>query len=248
METTALKAAAADLQQRIGLREELLAFFYSDRQPEGYQVPGGKQVCLIAALTRARHGETVYCDAEHYGCRGCGHFLGFVPPMPTIDYFVSTGIPGKMEGEHYKQSPELVRQYREECAIAPAPAPYAVFKPVSCLVADERPELLFYFGTPDELSALVTLANFARADDGVICPFGSGCGTLISRALVEARHERPRAILGLFDPSARPCVPADRLSFSAPLAMWAEMFANAPESFLKTETWSKVKQRIASAG
>lgn len=245
MDVPSLIAAAADLRERIGLREELLGFFYSDRQPDGYRVPGGQQICLIAALAHARRGETVYCDQEHFGCRGCGYYLGFTPPAPYIDQFVSTGIPGQMAGEHYKKSPDLVRRYREGNAPQPAPAAYAVFKPVSRLAPDERPEVLFTFASPDELAGLVCLANYARPEDAVLCTFGSGCGTLITRPLLEARRDPPRAILGLFDPSARPCVPADRLTFSAPLVVWEEMFANAAESFLKTGTWSKVRRRIA---
>jgi hypothetical protein len=68
---------------------------------------------------------------------------------------------------------------------------------------------------------------------------------MITRALYEAKSPQPRGVLGLFDPSARPCVAADELSFSAPLALWEEMLGNAEESFLRTKTWETVRRRIA---
>ncbi|MBI3944744.1 MAG: DUF169 domain-containing protein [Armatimonadetes bacterium] len=248
MNTSELIAATADLQQRLGLREGLLAFLWSDAEPKGYRLPAaGTQACIIGALPRARRGQTVYCDKEHFGCGGCGYYLGFAPPRPTIDAFVSTGIPGQMEGEHYKKSPELVRRMREANPPPVPPARFAVFKPVAGLAPDERPEVIFYFGNGDELSGLVSLANYDRADDAVACVFASGCGTLITRPLNEAKRDLPRAVLGLFDPSARPCVGMEELSFSAPLALWEQMLINAPESFLTTETWARVRGRLTGA-
>jgi len=32
--------------------------------------------------------------------------------MPHFEYFLSCGIPGKLEGERYKKSPELVKEFR----------------------------------------------------------------------------------------------------------------------------------------
>lgn len=244
METSELIAATADLRELVGLKEEPLAFFYSDREPEGYRPTEGIWECLVANLPRALQGETVYVDKGHYGCGGCGYYLGFIPPSPQVDYFVSTGIPGQMEGERYKKSPELVRMYRESNAIQPAPAPYAVFKPVLKLAAEEHPEVVICFGSADELAGLVGLANYHRVEDAVICPFGSGCGSAVARPLVEARTEQPRAVLGMFDPSARPFLPPDHLSFAAPVALWTEMLENARESFLQRGAWAKVRKRL----
>ncbi|MDH7570968.1 MAG: DUF169 domain-containing protein [Armatimonadota bacterium] len=244
MTSRELISATRGLREMLGLREDPLVFFYTDHQPEGYRPSGDGRACLVALLGRARRGETVYFDREHFGCGGAGYYLGFAPPSPTIDEFVSTGIPGKMEGEHYKKSPDLVRRYREENQVGPAPAAYAVFKPIGALTDEERPQVVLSFVTPDELSGLVMLANYARAEDAVVAVFSSGCGGLVTRALKEAHHAPPRAVLGMFDPSARPFVPAHELSFSAPIPLWEEMLAHYQESFLKTATWAKVRERI----
>ena len=104
--------------------------------------------------------------------------------------------------------------------------------------------MIICFAGADELTGLVGLAGYARAEDAIICPFGPGCGVMVSRALEEGRTAQPRGVLGLFDPSARPCVRADELSFSAPLALWVEMLGNAEESFLQTKTWATVRRRV----
>ena len=55
---------------------------------------------------------------------------------------------------------------------------------------------------------------------------------------------RPRGVLGLFDPSARPCVPTNILTFSVPMVKFAKMIDYMDESFLITGTWDKVRKRI----
>jgi hypothetical protein len=48
----------------------------------------------------------------------------------------------------------------------------------------------------------------------------------------------------MFDVSARPFVPRDVLTFSAPMAKFNRMIANMEESFLITDSWRKVQERI----
>jgi len=48
----------------------------------------------------------------------------------------------------------------------------------------------------------------------------------------------------MFDVSARPFVPADVLTFAVPMKKFESMVENMDESFLITESWAKVKNRI----
>ena len=246
MNTQDLIAATARLRDLIGLREEPLAFLYSDTLPEGAKQPEGERACLVGLTALVRKGHTAALSRERFGCGGGGYYLGFCQQRPGIAEFVSKGIPGQMEGEHYKKSPDLVRYHLAEHPVPPAPAEYAVFKPVSALTPDEQPLVIIYFGVPDELAGLVGLAGYGREEDAVICPFGSGCSGIVTRPLEEAKGEQPRAVLGMFDPSARPFIGGDELSFAACLALWEEMLGNAEESFLQTKTWAKVRKRIVS--
>ena len=59
------------------------------------------------------------------------------------------------------------------------------------------------------------------------------------------QSSRPRAVLGMFDVSARPCVPAGTLTFAVPFNKFQQMAGNMEESFLITGSWEKVRKRIS---
>jgi hypothetical protein len=48
----------------------------------------------------------------------------------------------------------------------------------------------------------------------------------------------------MFDPSARVSVPKDVLTLSIPMKKFVKMVDNMEESFLITDSWQKVQQRI----
>ena len=48
--------------------------------------------------------------------------------MPNFEYFLSCGIPGELEGERYKKSPEIVLEFMKKAPCFKAPARYTVFK------------------------------------------------------------------------------------------------------------------------
>jgi hypothetical protein len=60
----------------------------------------------------------------------------------------------------------------------------------------------------------------------------------------ELESETPRAVLGLFDPSARVCVKPDLLTFSAPWPKFVTMLENMGRCFLTTELWKTVSKRM----
>jgi len=62
--------------------------------------------------------------------------------------------------------------------------------------------------------------------------------------LLEKNSPRQRAILGLFDVSARPFVKENTLSFSVPIRKFERMVYNMEESFLTTNSWKAVQKRI----
>jgi len=244
MTTSELRERTARLQEMIGLRQEPLALLFSDTEPDGYRPSGEKWSCVIGTLARARRGETVYFDADHMGCPGGACYLGFTPPSPMVPHLVSTGIPGKVPAERYKKSPETVKAWLDANPSPSAPTRFVVFKPVTALADDETAEVIICYASPDELAGLHFLAGFARSEDAVVTPFGSACGTIVARPLVEGERDEPRAVLGMFDPSGRPFVKADELTFAAPTALWVEMLGNADESYLTTETWETLRKRI----
>ena len=89
--------------------------------------------CVMGHVLQARKlKKPAYFSAEQFGCPGCAFWLGFTKPQTeTIIHYVSTGIPGHMEGERYCESPDELRRIQNEIDPEPASAKYCVVKPLS---------------------------------------------------------------------------------------------------------------------
>jgi hypothetical protein len=95
------------------------------------------------------------------------------------------------------------------------------------------------------LSGLFTLASFDEPEPYiVIAPFCAGCASIVDYPYRELKNSRPCAVLGMFDVSARPFVPASMLTFAVPWTKFIGMVNNMDESFLIAKSWNKVKNRI----
>ncbi|NLX06890.1 MAG: DUF169 domain-containing protein [Phycisphaerae bacterium] len=245
-----IKDAFLERWSRYFGRAELpIVFFYTDQEIEAETItpPQGHR-CVIADIAKARRGRTVRLDATSLGCSGARNYLGFSRErMPDFEYFLSCGIPGRMEGERYKKTPELVRQFLANAPEFEAPARFVVFKRWDTLEPSDEPEAVIFFASADVLAGLFTLANFEEADPfGVIAPFAAGCGTMVEYPYLENRSQRPRAVLGSFDVSARPCLRSDELTFAVPMKRFVRMVENMDESFLIAHDWEKVRRRMDS--
>jgi len=224
-----------------------VAYWYTDEvSKEDRRDSRDEEHCVIASFDRVRQGHAFVYGKDSPGCRGWARYTGFSQTLrPKFEYFLSCGIPGEMEGERYKKSPELVGRYLESHPAFEAPARFMVIKRWDKLAEHDRPVAVVFFATPDVLSGLSVLANFDHSDpDGVIAPMGSGCASIVNYAWWEARSERPRCVLGMFDVTARPQVAEGELTFTIPFARFEQMVANMDESFLTTEAWGHVRERI----
>lgn len=225
-----------------------VAFFYADSPGVAKPVKAAKgHRCILADIARVRSGRSIYFETGTVGCFGGRRYLGFSKDlMPNFEYFLSCGIPGEMEGERYKKSPELVRNLVEHMPWYPAPAPYAVFKRWDHLDGADSPDVVIFFDSPDVIAGVFTLASFDEPDQwGVVSPFGAGCATTLQYPYLEKDAERPKSFVGMFDVSARPCVRATVLSLAVPMKKFVRMVDNMGESFLTGESWAKVRRRIA---
>ena len=204
--------------------------------------------CLICQLAEVRKGRSLAFSKETVTCGGGKMYLGFTEKRrPGFEFFLSCGIEGKMEGERYIRKPEMVLELMKRQTMIPAPGKYIVFKRWDKLEESDCPEVVIFFGTPDVLSGLFTLANYDQSEpNSTISPFGSGCGSIVHYPYMEKDFDRPRAVIGMFDPSARPCVPQGTLSFSVPYNKFTKMISYMDESFLITNSWKKVRKRIGS--
>jgi len=156
------------------------------------------------------------------------------------------------EGEGFCKTPVLVQDWIDSMPEFEPEGPYVVIKPLGELLEKERPKVVSFLVNPDQLSALVVLANFARkGSDNVRIPFGPGCACFGLYAFDEARKDEPKAIIGLTDISARYYLgkPLGReiLSFTVPRNMFEEMESNAQESFLTRFAWKAMMEKKHSA-
>lgn len=237
----------------------------------------GKWGCVMWMLAAAAKGRSAAFDKNTYGCWGGGvglgfgnQYLNFPGGLECFYYFLSTGndnwetgrnIAEKLgssvskefleefrRGEGYMKSPEPVRRFIETLPIMEVPQKYVIFKPLTDIDSSkELPKVIVFLANPDQISALIVLANYGREDnENVIVPFAAGCQQIGIFPYREVQSERPRAVLGLTDISARKNIKKqlDRniLTFSVPWHMFKEMEENIHGSFLDKQTWKSLQE------
>lgn len=225
-----------------------ITFYYSNEEGHAELVKGGVgSRCVIGQLSKARQGNSIALNAESVRCFGGKRYLGFAENLsPDFEYFLSCGNPGKMEGERYKKTPAMVTEILKHWPKFQAPARYIIFKRWDQLDITDTPDVVIFYAPPDVLAGLYTLANFDGSDpNAVIAPMGSGCSSIVAYPYLEKDRPYPRAIIGMFDPSARPFIKSDELTFSVPLKKFLIMVQNMDESFLTTPTWKTMLKRIS---
>lgn len=232
--------------EAIKLQNHPVAILTSDSMPEGaLQFKEGVWGCVAAMLSAASKGRTAALCERTTVCRGGKAGLGFKGfELGTIEYFLSTGGVGPKEGEFYKKNPELARKYIEQVPRVKTQK-YIVFKPICDLGEEEQPQSIVFLVNPDQLSALVTLANYDQpTQDNVQIKFGAGCAQAILYSREDEEKGRSNCTIGLTDPSARKCISKELLSFSIPYHRYLEMEEQVEESFLTKETWRNIAKRI----
>lgn len=194
--------------------------------------------CMIGAIRKVCEGNALTLTEENVQCGGGGLYTAFRPMPERVPLFVS-------ETEHYKRTPEMVRDYIAGMGIELSNKPFLNFVRVDKLLTWDKVEAVLFFATPDMLSGLCTWAFYdSNAADTVVTPFASGCASAITFATVENRKGGKRCFLGMFDISARPLVPQNELSFAVPTSRFVEMLATMPDSALYKKAFSAVRRRI----
>jgi len=231
-----------------------ITFYYTDNEGDAELIkPSTTHRCIVKDLSRVRKGHSLCFNIDSIGCFGGRRYLGFADKVTPqfeelFSSFLSCGVPGQIQGERYKKSPEIVKQWLKHSPQFKAPARFIVFKRWDMLQESDRPEVVIFFAQPDVLAGLFTLANFDQAEpNGVFAPFCAGCASVVQYPYLEGKSQHPRGVIGMFDISARPFLPKDVLTFAVPVNKFSQMVANMEESFLITDSWKRVQKRIISA-
>lgn len=228
-----------------GETELPIILYYTDKETVEENDPEKSSRCLIATLNRVRKGASIRFNTNTIRCPGGKRATGWNPDLGDgFEYFLSSGIPDVREGERYMKSPELVKKWLKDSPRYIASSSQIVFKRWDHLDEDDDPEVVIFYANPDVISGLFTLSNYDLDYEGVIAPFGSGCASIIMNPVLEGGKEHPRCVFGMFDPSARPYVGKNTLTFTVPMKRFTEMVENMEESFLITPTWDTIKKRL----
>ncbi|MBN1957403.1 MAG: DUF169 domain-containing protein [Desulfuromonadales bacterium] len=149
-----------------------------------------------------------------------------------------------LEGERYLKDPQAVEEFIHELPIRDIPTQYVIYKPLSLVDPDvETPVSVVFFSDPDQFSAIGVLANYSfPGNDNVIFPFAAGCQAIGLYSYREAESERPRAVAGPMDLSARLYLRqqfgAHVMSMALPWQMFLTMEGQVEGSFLQRHTWN----------
>ena len=258
----------ADFLSALGLDEEPMGVIWTDEEPPNCISPKAQKpvsreaeekgeidwasiqenyACVLGIIWRARKKSSAACfDRERFGCLGGVFYLGFMKPYLNMHPpFISTGIPGIIEGELYAQSPEAAKEFFDAIDPPPAPAKYCVIKPLSHFKNDETPIIVIFFARPEVISGLKGLTAFVTKDiDSVRTPFGPGCSDIVTWPAKYLKDKKEYAVLGGFDPSCRKFLKTDEMTFAVPYSLYQKMLDLWDKSFLTTDTWKLVKKKI----
>ena len=224
-------------QEAFGKKVQLpLLFGYSDKPIANTEKIGG---CFFKGLQAAREGTPVSLSAEVIGCGGGKLYTGFSDMPERVPGFVSLK-------EKYKKTPEMVTDYVNSLGMRRATKPYLNFIRIDKADSFEGTEGILFYATPDMLAGLCGWAFYdTNEPDAVVSMFGSGCSSVVSMTIVENARQGHRCFLGLFDPSVRPWVGKNELSFTIPFSRFTQMMETMSDTFFfGSHAWEKVKVRL----
>jgi len=175
------------------------------------QFTEGKWGCIMWLAASAARGKAAVCDRKTFGCFGGGVGMGFGLQYKNFPggeacfcHFLSSGNDqwetGRqaaeqvkpfmtreshdnfVHGERYFKNPELVQKFIDSLPMTDIPSENVVFKPLSDADSSrDAIQTVVFFANPDQLSALVILANYGRGGQ-------HECHHSLCRGLSDHRH------------------------------------------------------------
>lgn len=213
----------------IGLKIPLIGF-YDAPDPKPFapliEPPAAVRTCIYAFYHKWLAGVTLCLTKENYGCGGAGNWLCGVKTRTREQY-----IDLLADREGLKATREVTGQWIDHQKSYRQEHEYILIGPLRRDNAEYLHNITF-FANPDQLSLLLTGAQYHRAPGDLapaIVPFGAGCMELIT--LFEDL-DRPQAVIGATDIAMRQYLPPDAMAFTANRPLFDELCALDEKSFL----------------
>ncbi len=245
--------------------KEILSHLHLEREPVGIylgntsiavdlEAPVRPHNCVIPYISAASRGKVIAIDEESCSCPGgavgCCFGDGFTRLRPDIEKMLSQGygeqaqVPDFMKkGERFYCTEELALKWRNSLPYSEKGYPRVVFSPYSKWEKTGRPDLVWIYADPDQISALVIMlgAHNGRAQN-VIVPYCSACQSIMFAASEMEKAEQ-KAVMGLFDISQRNRELSRYLTLTMPFPLWETLVKDPEKSCLTTEAWRKIENK-----
>lgn len=221
-------------------------YFSNEKPANALELKKKGNGCIVPLILKASTGIPLVISEASTGWPCSAFYLGFQDSIfEGIEYFLSNKEDFWRPCERFIQNPALAKAFVDNVNAVKPDKPFLIVKPLEDFFPDEEPESVMFFVNADQLSALVFLCHFDApgAMDRVLSPFASACMALVTLPLKLSREKEEKAVMGMFDLSARTRMPHDLLSLAMPYSFLKKLAGFLPESFISTETWKTVRAR-----
>ena len=205
--------------------------------------------CVYKSLKKVMAGQTLVLDRSSCSCNGFVHNAGFSDERPRIPggfgVFLSHGSDQMWTppGERFKCDPATAEAMFDGLPKDVIGGFDAIkFEPYR---DDLDPDVVVCFATPDQLSAMIVLHGYNRAEyDHVIATTVSGCASMLRIPFSEKKKNKPKAVITATDLAQRHFVDEELLAISITGSDFRKMLDATGECFFHSPVFKKVRQRI----
>ena len=237
------------LFERMQFAYQPIGLVMTDKKPDGassFKKSGNG--CIAKLIFSASKGKAVAIDKDSTGYPCSAFYLGYGDWIfDGIEYFLSNSpTPIGRECERFVKSPGLAKEFVESFVPETHSEKTYVYKPIAAFDRAENPEVVIFFANADQMSALVYLIHYSHPldFDRVETGFASACMAMSTIPLRYAKEREDKAFWGMHDIAVRSSMPRELTTMSMPFSMFEEICTIADESFLRTEKWEKILERI----
>ncbi|HTY14458.1 MAG TPA: DUF169 domain-containing protein [Methanoregulaceae archaeon] len=154
-----------------------------------------------------------------------------------------------LAGERFHESPEKAARWMEhDLPKTDVREHYVLFAPLEGVHSPEKPVVVVFVADALQLSGLVTLAGAViEGIDPVIVPPGAACQQIGTYAYEQGRSDKPRAVLGYTDLSARysigHIIDNRYLTLAVPYSLYSRMEKEAVDGVFDGPLWRKLMEK-----
>jgi hypothetical protein len=244
------KEIGLKFKEKLGLKYFPIGLMFSNIIPENAKRFMKKGAgCIVPLIFSSAKGQNVAIDKDSTGWDCSAFYLGYKDWIfEGIECFLTDGIVFGRNGERFIKTKSQAKAFVESFKPKEINTKVTIFKSLEEFKDNEKPEIVIFFVTPDELSGLVYLLHYnsPNMDDIVITRFISGCGSIITLPMKIKLEGSKKAVIGMHDISARLRLPKEIMTLAMPIDLLNDIYIEIDDSFVITNNWERIKERNLS--